>query len=95
MSKLWVSAGLKTCSDKPLEYIQQALIKLQQATVKEAGCITFDVLQHRDDPALFTLWEEWVDVDALSQHFQMPHTLEYLAQSLTEVTYIEKLEKHT
>ena len=95
MSTLWVSAGLKATPNKPVSEVKQALIELQQATIKEEGCLIFDVLQHRDAPSLCTLWEEWESDEALRQHFEMPHTLEYLAQSLTEVTYIEKLEKRT
>ena len=95
MSKLWISAGLKGTTDKPADQIKQALMALQQHTVNEPGCIFFDVLQHRDDPHLFTLWEEWINEDALKNHFQMAHTKAYLAQSLTEVVYIEKLEKRT
>jgi quinol monooxygenase YgiN len=95
MSKLWISAGLKVTSAKPVEEIKQALIELQAQTVQEPGCLFFDVLQHRDHPQLFTLWEEWINEDALKNHFEMAHTKAYLTQSLTEVMYIEKLEKRT
>ena len=37
------------------------------------------------------LWESWTDKDALAAHFEMPHTKAYLAQNLTQVSYIEEL----
>jgi quinol monooxygenase YgiN len=95
MTKLWISAGLKATQEKPIQSIKQALIELQQMTIQEPGCIQFDLLQHRDNPEQFTLWEEWINEAALTNHFQQPHTKSYLAQQLTEVVYIEKLEKRT
>lgn len=92
---LWISAGLKVSENKSAEHAKKELNVLQRQTIKEKGCIFFDVLQHRDDPNLFTLWEEWIDEAALKEHFNQVHTKDYLAQSLTEVTYIEKLVKLT
>ena len=73
--------------------IKHLLEVLQQQTVKEKGCIFFDVLQNKEDPTLFILWEEWINEDALKEHFNQAHTKAYLAKSLTEVRYIEKLVK--
>jgi quinol monooxygenase YgiN len=92
---LWVSAGLKISNNQSAEQAKEALKILQFQTIKEKGCIFFDVLQHRDDPNSFTLWEEWVNEEALKEHFSQTHTKDYLAQSLTEVSYIEKLVKLT
>jgi quinol monooxygenase YgiN len=91
--KLWISAGLKVSSGQSAEYVRKELEVLQQQTVKEKGCIFFDVLQNKEDPNLFILWEEWINESALKEHFNQVHTKAYLAQSLTEVRYIEKLEK--
>ena len=91
--KLWISAGLKVSNDQSAEYVRKELEVLQQQTVKEKGCIFFDVLQNKEDPTLFILWEEWINEDALKEHFNQAHTKAYLAKSLTEVRYIEKLVK--
>ncbi|MBO1256329.1 antibiotic biosynthesis monooxygenase [Alteromonas sp. 5E99-2] len=93
MSTLWVSAGLKNCSNNTHEEVRGALETLQSKTVTESGCIRFDVLQNKANPHLFTLWEEWVNEDALTAHFKHKHTLDYLAMELTEVVYIEKLSR--
>ena len=93
--KLWISAGLQVTAGNSPSDVRAALLTLQKETVKEQGCIHFDLLQHENNPKQFTLWEEWINEDALNQHFQAEHTKAYLAQSLTDVTYIEKLEKIT
>lgn len=92
---LWVSAGLKVPSNKSAEKAKEKLQALQKQTIKEDGCIFFDVLQSKENPNLFTLWEEWVNEDALKRHFDQAHTKTYLALSLTDVVYIEKLVKRT
>ena len=94
-NKLWISAGLKVTTGNSPSVVRAALLALQKETVKEQGCIHFDLLQHKDNPSQFTLWEEWISEDALTQHFQAKHTKAYLEQSLTDVSYIEKLEKLT
>ncbi|MEH6448720.1 MAG: putative quinol monooxygenase [Oleispira sp.] len=94
-TKLWISAGLKVSKNKSAEQANEELQKLQQQTIQEKGCIFFDVLQHKEDPNKFTLWEEWVNEDALKEHFNQAHTKTYLALLLTEVSYIEKLVKRT
>jgi quinol monooxygenase YgiN len=92
-NNLWISAGLKVSANISAEKAKEELQVLQHQTIKEKGCIFFDVLQHKEDPDLFTLWEEWINEEALKEHFNQAHTKAYLAQSLTEVRYIEKLEK--
>lgn len=92
---LWISAGLKVSVNQSAEHAKKELNVLQRQTIKEEGCIFFDFLQHRDDPNSFTLWEEWINEAALTEHFNQVHTKDYLALSLTEVTYIEKLVKLT
>ncbi|NQZ33395.1 MAG: antibiotic biosynthesis monooxygenase [Oceanospirillaceae bacterium] len=91
MDTFLVSAGLKTCAGKSSSDTLAKLAKLQAQTIKEPGCMRFDLLQHRDNPTLFTLWEEWHSEQDLQAHFKAAHTLEYLALEQTEVLYVEKL----
>ncbi|MBE7216016.1 antibiotic biosynthesis monooxygenase [Shewanella benthica] len=91
MGQLWINAGLVTEAGLDTDEVSLALHTLAASTVKEAGCIKFEVLQHQDNPSRFTLWEHWVSSDALSAHFEAEHTLAYLARNLTKVTYVEKL----
>ena len=95
MGQLWINAGLVTEEGLDTDQVKQALHALSEETVKESGCVKFEVLQHQDNPSHFTLWEHWVNSDALSAHFEAEHTLAYLARNLTRVTYIEKLTSVT
>jgi quinol monooxygenase YgiN len=42
-------------------------------TRKEAGCITYELLQNRHDPTDFTFVEEWESEAALDAHSRSPH----------------------
>ena len=90
-SFLWVSAGLTVPDNKNPKTASEELAKLRLATIEEAGCYQFEVKPHNDNPRKFTLWEKWTSQGALTQHFQEPHTLQYLSLELTQVDYIEKL----
>ncbi len=94
MDKLWVSAGIEVIDGKDVSQAKEALFNLAVATRQEPGNIKFNVLQQLDKPSSFTLWECWDDAAALKQHFNAPHTTDYLAQSWTKVVYIERLQ-HT
>ncbi len=93
MKKLWISAGLVTIQGHSTLQVKEALSLLHSKTIQEAGCIRFEILQNQDEPNKFTLWEEWTNEAALQAHYDAPHTQAYFAQLLTEVAYIEKLEK--
>lgn len=90
-SFLWISAGLTVYQDKSTELARSELQALRLETIKESGCIQFEVRPNQEDPRKFTLWEKWIDKDALTQHFAEPHTQHYLSLELTEVDYIERL----
>lgn len=91
MDTLYVSAGLELTTGTDRAFAIEQMSKLVQETVKEPGCQYFEVLAHKDDLKKFTLWERWDNEAALQAHFEAPHTRAYLAQNLTQVTYIEKL----
>ncbi|MEI6860371.1 MAG: putative quinol monooxygenase [Shewanella sp.] len=93
MDQLWINASLVTEAARDTDEVRLALHTLANSTVKEIGCIKFEVLQHQDNPSRFTLWEHWVDTDALNAHFKAEHTQAYLDRNLTKVINIEKLTK--
>lgn len=57
------------------------------ASVREPGNLRFDVLQSRDDPTRFILYEAYVDADAAAAHRETPH---YLAWRETVATWFEE-----
>lgn len=51
-----------------------SLYKLLVAeTVKEQGCISYELFQELDNPNNLTLIEEWDDMEALRHHTQTSH----------------------
>jgi quinol monooxygenase YgiN len=50
----------------------------EHATADEPGCLRFDVIQDRDDPNCFRLYEVYRDDAALSTHRQTPHFTRYI-----------------
>ena len=62
------------------ENIQQfieATIENHQHSVKEKGNLRFDVLQHRDNPAAFTLYEAYESDEAAAAHKKTAHYLKW------------------
>lgn len=49
---------------------------LVNETVKEYGCISYELFQELDNPNNLTLIEEWEDTRALQLHTQTPHFIE-------------------
>ena len=49
------------------------LMSLIAPTRKEAGCITYELLQDNADPSRFCFVEEWQSDAALEAHLKSPH----------------------
>ena len=56
-----------------VEEVRELLRGLVGPTRREAGCITYELLQNVDDPTDFTFVEEWTDAAALDAHLNSPH----------------------
>jgi quinol monooxygenase YgiN len=69
-------------------------------TVKEYGCISYDMHQSVTDPARLVLVERWETQDALKRHFDTPHFKawraagpEFVAERKVEVVTPEKIDR--
>jgi quinol monooxygenase YgiN len=69
---LRVIARIKARPDKVNELLS-VLSSLVEPTRKEAGCLSYELLQHNEDPTDFTLVEEWQNDTALESHFATKH----------------------
>jgi quinol monooxygenase YgiN len=67
-----VLAGVVALPEK-IEEVESLLHALIKETRKEAGCVQYELLQNRDDPAEFTFVEEWEDDSAIDAHFARAH----------------------
>jgi quinol monooxygenase YgiN len=53
--------------------VRQILDGLIDPTRKEPGCVSYELLQNRKDPADFTFVEEWDGDASLEGHFSTEH----------------------
>ncbi|NQD92901.1 antibiotic biosynthesis monooxygenase [Pseudomonas sp. CrR25] len=53
--------------------VEAGLRQLVDASRAEVGCLQYDLHQHRDNPQVFVMLEQWLDAAALSAHQQSPH----------------------
>jgi len=87
-----ISAGIELVDPKRRDEAVLAIAGLVEETVKEPGCILFEVREDLENPHHFTLWEIWKEEADLTRHFEYAHTKAYLAENWTQVRYIEKLK---
>lgn len=71
-SSLRVVARFKARSEKVGE-VRELLRSLVEPTRKEFGCVTYELLQNREDPTDFTFVEEWESDEALESHATSDH----------------------
>lgn len=62
---------------KNIDQFIEATIENHQHSIKEKGNLRFDVLQHRDDPSLFTLYEAYESEEAAAAHKKTAHYLKW------------------
>ena len=78
MSKLTIVAHITAAPDH-VDLVKAELEKLVPITLKEAGCIQYDLHQDNDNPAHFMFFENWESRDLWQAHMQAPHLAAYMA----------------
>jgi quinol monooxygenase YgiN len=68
---LTVVAQVKAKPGKERE-VREALASLVAPSRKDAGCMSYDLHQATDNPALFLFYENWASRDHLDRHLQKP-----------------------
>ena len=63
-----------------VEDLKATLSGLIVPTRKEKGCISYELLQNKADPADFTFVEEWDDDACLDAHLETEHLRQALAR---------------
>jgi quinol monooxygenase YgiN len=71
-SPLRVVARIKARSEKVGE-VRELLCSLVEPTRKESGCVSYELLQNREDPTDFTFVEEWESNAAFESHAASDH----------------------
>ena len=60
------------------EQVKAELQKLIAPTLKEAGCMQYDLHQDNDNPAVFLFFENWENRELWQQHMNSAHLAEYV-----------------
>lgn len=64
-----------------VEEFKEVIRANHEGSIREPGCLRFDVAQSKDDPTEFLLWEWYVDADANAFHKTTPHYLAFKERS--------------
>ena len=94
MSRLTVVAVV-TAKSNSIEEVKAELNALIEPTLKEDGCINYDLHQSIEDPALFIFHENWTSEAHLDVHLQTDHIKKCQAalESLIEDAVVHKVKQ--
>lgn len=56
-----------------IEALRPLLLGMLEPTRKEAGCIRYELINNRANPAEFLFVEEWASQEAINAHMETPH----------------------
>jgi len=69
--------GRVRCEPERRDELVALLVKMQDESRKEEGCIRYGFFAAVEDPNSFVAVEEWADREALDRHFAEPHLQEF------------------
>jgi quinol monooxygenase YgiN len=94
MANLNVAATMVAKKGKEKE-LEAQLRGLVGPSRKDQGCLSYDLHQSLDDPAVFFFYETWESKAALDQHMAAPHFTAYREKSkdLVESMEVKLLKK--
>jgi quinol monooxygenase YgiN len=75
--------------------VETAFDQMRDATLKEPGCLEYQVYLDRKEPGMVLIFERWVDEAALQAHFATPHMAAFgamLANAGVKGTNVKKYE---
>lgn len=91
MSHLTIVANISAHPDS-VELVQAELEKLIPITLKEEGCLAYDLHRDNEDPKHFMFYETWTSRDLWQAHMNAPHLAEFgraTEGAITELTIHE------
>ena len=96
---IYVIATLHIHPEKRASFLEDARSVIAH-TVKEEGCLSYDLTSSITEPNEFVFVERWASREALAAHFDTPHlgewrrvSAEYLVDRKVEVVHPEKVEE--
>ncbi len=73
---LTIVARIEARPDK-IELVKAELLNLVEPSLREAGCIQYDLHQDNDDPAVFLFYENWESRELWQAHSNAAHIAAY------------------
>ena len=73
---LTILARIEAKADQ-VELVKSELQKLIAPTLKEAGCLQYDLHQDIENPAVFVFYENWESRELWQEHMNNVHLAEY------------------
>lgn len=94
MNYLTVVANIIAKEDK-IELVKSELVKLIEPTLKEAGCVGYDLHQDNENPAHFVFYETWESEAHLDAHLANTPIADYVAatEGAVDLFTINKMTK--
>ena len=96
---IYVIATLHIHPEKRADFLEDARTVIAH-TVKEEGCISYDLTSSITEPNEFVFVERWTTREALAAHFETPHLQDwrrvsddYLADRKVEIVHADRVEE--
>lgn len=70
--------GKIEANEDKIEFVKAELLKLIPTTLKETGCLQYDLHQDNDNPAVFLFYENWESRELWQQHMNNTHLKAYI-----------------
>ncbi|EAK8404898.1 antibiotic biosynthesis monooxygenase [Listeria monocytogenes] len=90
---LYCTAVIQTTRKVSYEQLVEHLEALRAKTVKESGCVLFEIVPLESALGRFALWEIWQNKEAFYFHHEQPYTKEFFAAKFDTVEFFESSEK--
>ncbi len=77
MTKLTIIANIKASPDK-VDLVKAELEKLLPITLREKGCLQYDLHQDNEIPGHFVFYEKWESRELWQTHMNSPYLASYM-----------------
>lgn len=95
---IFVLATVAVKSEQRADFLENARTVIA-ATVKEPGCLSYDLTSSITEPNGFVFVERWESREALGRHFESPHVKEwqrvsapFIDKQTIEIIHAERVE---
>ena len=68
-----------------IDLVKAEMLKMVAETIKESGCINYNLHQDIADPCVFIFCENWSGEEALQSHLKSAHVQAYIKASKGQI----------